>query len=110
MGDVVFSAPRLTPSSLNWTSTTPMLSDAVADTPTELPDTYVPAAGAVIEIVGFVLSTITITAAEVVWLPAALRATAVNVCEPFAAVVVFHVVEYGADVSSAPRLAPSSLN
>ena len=31
-------------------------------------------------------------------------------CVPFAIVVVFHVTLYGAPVSSAPRLAPSSLN
>src|SRR5947208_1016940 len=33
-----------------------------------------------------------------------------NVCVPFAIVVVFHITLYGTPVSSAPRLAPSSLN
>src|SRR5687768_17289260 len=48
--------------------------------------------------------------AEVVELPAASRAVAVNTWEPLAAVAVFHGSEYGAVVSSAPRLTPSSLN
>ena len=56
------------------------------------------------------LNTVTATEADVVVLPAASRATAVNVCAPLAAVVVVHDWEYGAVVSSAPRLAPSSLN
>ena len=43
-------------------------------------------------------------------LPAASRATAVNVCAPLVAVVVIHDREYGAVVSSAPTLTPSSLN
>src|SRR5205807_1799558 len=50
------------------------------------------------------------TAAEVVRLPAASRATAVSVCEPLLAVVVFQETEYGAAASSTPRLAPSSRN
>src|SRR5882672_754378 len=59
---------------------------------------------------GGVLLTITVTGAEVVRLPAASRATAVMVCEPLLAVVVFQETEYGALVSSAPKLAPSILN
>src|SRR5262245_11443367 len=43
-------------------------------------------------------------------LPAASRATALTVCVPFAMLVVFHVVEYGDDVSSLPRLVPSTRN
>ena len=43
-------------------------------------------------------------------LPAASRARACSVCTPFDADVVSHVMEYGAVVSSAPRLAPSSRN
>src|SRR5213594_4366205 len=35
---------------------------------------------------------------------------AVNVCDPFSIVFVFQEMEYGAVASSAPRLAPSSLN
>src|SRR5207253_1077092 len=54
------------------------------------------------------LNTVTVTGAEVVRLPAASRATAVRVCEPLLAVVVFQETEYGAAASSTPRLAPSS--
>src|SRR6266852_6218279 len=43
-------------------------------------------------------------------MPNPSRATAVKVCGPLLALVVFHEIEYGALVSSAPRLAPSSLN
>src|SRR5205809_612171 len=56
------------------------------------------------------LNTVTVTAAEVVRLPAASRATAVSVCEPLLAVVVFQETEYGAAASSTPRLAASSRN
>ncbi|HEX2402362.1 MAG TPA: hypothetical protein VHJ79_20615, partial [Mycobacterium sp.] len=42
--------------------------------------------------------------------PALSRATAVSVCAPLVALVVFQFVEYGAAVTSAPRLTPSSLN
>ena len=57
------------------------------------------------------LATVTVTGAEgSLRLPAASRATAVKVCEPLAAAVVFHEVEYGAVVLSAPRLVPSSRN
>src|SRR4051812_5831313 len=76
-----------------------------------------PVVGVVIATVGGVVSpppagfeTVTLIGADVVVLPAASRATAVSVCVPDDAVVVFHAIEYGAVVSSAPRLAPSSLN
>src|SRR6266849_8457376 len=59
---------------------------------------------------GGALLTITVTDAEVVRLPAASRATAMMVCEPLAAPVVFQETEYGALVSSAPKLAPSIVN
>src|SRR5436309_14111278 len=55
-------------------------------------------------------ATVTVTTAEVVTLPAASRATAVSAWLPLAAPVVFHETAYGALVSSAPRLLPSSLN
>jgi hypothetical protein len=42
--------------------------------------------------------------------PAASRARAVTVCEPLAAVVVVHGTLYGAAISSAPSVAPSSRN
>ena len=48
-----------------------------------------------------------LTAADVVLFPAASRASAVNVCEPFAVLVVSHETEYGAAVSSAPSVTPS---
>src|SRR2546425_12964433 len=59
---------------------------------------------------GGALSTVTVTAVEGAVLPAASRATAVRLWEPLATRVVFHKREYGAAVTSAPRLAPSSLN
>src|SRR5438445_9156151 len=54
-GGPVRSVPRLTPSSLNWTPTTPTSSVAVAETVT-MPATLVPAAGAVMATVGGVVS------------------------------------------------------
>src|SRR2546429_8954320 len=56
------------------------------------------------------LNTVTVTAAEVVRLPAASRPSAPSVCEPLLALVVFQDTEYGAAASSTPRLAPSSRN
>src|SRR4051812_18293431 len=50
------------------------------------------------------------TAGEVVRFPNPSRATAVSRCEPFDAVVVFHEIEYGDVVSSAPIWVPSSRN
>jgi hypothetical protein len=54
-GGVVTWTPRLTPSSLNWTPATPILSVALADTVT-VPLTVAPARGTVIAIVGGVVS------------------------------------------------------
>src|SRR5213594_2249901 len=59
-GAVVISAPRLAPSSLNWTPTTPTLSVALAET-VSVPDTVAPPAGAVIETAGGVVSFTTVT-------------------------------------------------
>src|SRR5947209_18836539 len=59
---------------------------------------------------GGALSTVTLTALAGAVLPAASRATAVRLCVPLLAAVVAHEMAYGAVVSSAPRLAPSSLN
>src|SRR5205823_1235260 len=114
-GAVMSSAPRFAPSSLNCTPTTPTLSLVVAVTVAAVPDTVAPFVGAVIEttggvVSGTVLETVTVTVADVAVLPAASRATAVNVCVPFDAAVVSHVMEYGAVVASAPRSMPSSLN
>src|SRR5438552_966256 len=68
-----------------------------------------PLAGVKPVIVG-AFTTVTLTAAEVAVLPAASRAKAVRVCAPALAVVVSQETEDGAAVSSAPKLAPSSLN
>src|SRR2546425_10428983 len=56
------------------------------------------------------LLTVTETAAEVAVLPAASRATAVRVCEPFGTAGGFQATVNGATVTSAPRLVLSSLN
>ena len=84
--------PGRLPSSRNCTPATPTLSVAVAVRVT-VPDTVASLAGAVTLTVGAVVSallTVTVTAAEVVVLPAASRATAVSVWGPLAAVVVSH--------------------
>src|SRR5437867_80176 len=109
-GAVVASTPRLAPSSLNWTPPTPTLSEALAVTVTVLL-TVAPVNGAVRLTVGGVVSlnTVTVTAADVVVLPAPSRATAVSVCDALLAAVVFHETAYGAVVASTPRLAPSNL-
>src|SRR5439155_9632550 len=51
-----------------------------------------PLVGVRLVIVGGI-TTVTLTADEVVWLPAASRATAVKLCEPLLAGVVFHEIE-----------------
>ena len=51
-GEAVSSVPKLFPSSWNCTPTTPTLSDALAETATDEPDTVALFAGAVIETVG----------------------------------------------------------
>src|SRR5437867_13380549 len=59
---------------------------------------------------GAVLSTVTLTALAGAVFPAASRATAVRLCVPLLAAMVAHEMAYGAEVTSAPRFAPSSLN
>jgi hypothetical protein len=114
-GEVVSSAPSAEPSTKNCTPATPTLSEAEALT-VVVPETVAPEAGEVMLTVGGVVSgggafdTVTVTAAEVVELPAASRALAVRECEPLVAVVVFHEVEYGEVVSSAPSAVPSTKN
>jgi len=108
-GNVVTIGPICTPSAKNRMLLIPTLSDALALTVTVL-ETVAPDPGAVIATVGGALSTVPVTVADVVWFPAASRATAVRVCDPLLAVAVSHETEYGAVVSSAPRLAPSTLN
>jgi hypothetical protein len=77
-----------------------------------VPVTVAPEAGAVIATVGGVMSlkTVTVTGAEVYRMLSPSRPTAVKVCDPLLAVFVFQETEYGAVVSSAPRLLPSSWN
>src|SRR5439155_327802 len=110
-GAAVSSVPSAAPSSKNCTPTTPTLSEALAVT-VIVPETVAPPAGEVMLTVGAVVSlaTVIVTGAEVVRLPAASRATAARVCGPLTAVVVSIEIEYGATVSSAPTLAPSTLN
>src|SRR5437867_8316103 len=59
---------------------------------------------------GAALETVTVTGSEVNRIPSASRATAVKVWNPLLVVVVSQETEYGALVSSAPRLTPSSRN
>src|SRR6186997_3404604 len=107
-GSDVTSAPSGAPSSRNWTPATLLSSDAFAARTTLEPDTG-PAAGAVIDTVGAVMSTATVTVLDPVAFVES-RATAVRKCVPLVAALVFQVIEYGADVSSAPRATPSSRN
>src|SRR5438445_11805335 len=58
---------------------------------------------------GAALLTVTLTAAEVVRLPAPSRATAVRVWLPLVALVVFQETAYGTAVTSAARGTPSSM-
>src|SRR5947208_14590589 len=55
-------------------------------------------------------ATVTVTGAEVLRLPALSCATAVRVCAPLLAPVVFQAIEYGGVVTAAPALTPSSRN
>src|SRR6059036_2605324 len=75
-GAAVTSAPRFAPSSLNCTPTTPTLSVALAETVT-VPETVEPAAGAVMETVGGVVSggatVVNVKSAETARFPAASR-------------------------------------
>ena len=109
------SAPRLEPSSLNWTPATPTLSEALAVTVT-VPETVDPDEGDVMLTVGGVVSgggpldTVTVTESEVHRTPSRSRATALRVWEPLPVLVVSQETAYGDEVSSAPRLAPSSWN
>src|SRR5436853_93929 len=73
-------------------------------------ETMAPVAGAVTLTAGGAVSTVTLTAAEVVVWPAVPRAIAVKALLHVLAVAGFHAIEYGAAVSSAARLAPSRRN
>src|SRR5918996_428498 len=110
-GALVSSAPRLEPSSRNWIPAMPTLSEALAVTVTVF-ETVEPGEGDVMVTVGGDVSfeTVTVTAPEEVTLPAASRARPVSVWAPLLALMVFQDTEYGALVSSAPRLEPSRRN
>src|SRR4051812_35251634 len=64
----------------------------------------------IIGAVAAALATVTVTPADVAWLPAASRARAATVWEPFGTVVEFQAVVYGAAVASAPTAVPSTRN
>jgi phage-related minor tail protein len=91
------------------------LSEAYAETAI-VPATVAPAVGEEMLTAGGVVSgggpfdTVIVTGAEVLRFPATSRATAVSVYEPLGTVVVSATTEYGALVSSAPRLMPLYLN
>src|SRR5689334_16878475 len=111
-GGALSSLPTSAPSTMNCTPATPWLSLAAATTDT-VPCTVAELAGELIDTDGgtvSALNTDTVTPADVVRLPAASRATAVNVCVPFAVSVEFQAMLYGLVVSSAPTLTPSILN
>jgi hypothetical protein len=87
------------------------LSEALALTAV-VPRSAAPDEGDVTATVGGVVSlnTVTVTGSEVQLRPSRSRATAVSVCDPLLAVLVFHCTEYGGAVSSTPTLTPSTLN
>ena len=92
------SLPTAEPSTKNWTPATPTLSEAEALIAI-VPETVAPEAGDVMLTVGGVVSaggafdTVTVTAVDVLWFPAASRARAVRECEPLETVVVFQETE-----------------
>ena len=107
------SVPMDVPSTLKATEATPALAEAFACIVTE-PETVEPFEGLVIATVGgdvtggvVVLFTVTVTLALAV-LPVESVTTALTVCEPFVAVVVFQVVEQ-ADVVIVVIGVPSTL-
>ena len=116
-GALVSSAPRLPPSILNCTPTTPTLSDAFAATFTE-PETVAPASGLVRATLGSGgvtgrrrarIGDVDVRDVSEL-LPAASRATAVTVCVPFETLPDDQLAEYGALVSCEPTFAPSTSN
>src|SRR5437016_5226946 len=91
------------------------MSDALAVT-VMVPETVEPDEGDVMLTVGGAVSgggpldTVTVTGSEVHRTPSRSRPTALRVWEPLPVVVVFQETPYGFEVSSAPKLLPSSLN
>jgi hypothetical protein len=108
-GAAVSSAPKLAPSSLNWTPTNKLLSEALALTVVE-PDTVPPSAGAVITTTGAVLSTVILAVPDVVILPALSIAVAVIAWLPSLKPVVSRLIVYGAAGCTEPKLEPSTKN
>jgi hypothetical protein len=105
-GAVVTSAPTFTPSTWNCTPTAPVALAVMV----VVPDNVAPPAGAVIDTDVATLFTVTLTAADVVFAPDESRAIAVSECAAFVAVFVSHEIVYGAVVTSAPTLTPSTWN
>src|SRR5439155_1370777 len=111
-GADVSSAPSAPPSRKNGTATTRTLFKGLA-LPFTVDDTLAPSAADSLpprrcsDPEGDPFDTVTVTPADVFRFPAASRATAVRVCEPFPTLAVFQEVEYGAAVSSAPSAPPS---
>jgi hypothetical protein len=92
-GDAVSREPRLVPSNWNWTLAIPTVLEGLAET-VIVPETVAPAVGAVSDTVVVVtLLTVTVTAAEVVCVPAVSVTIAVRLWLPFAIPVVFHDAE-----------------
>src|SRR3984893_12156705 len=98
--------PIFVPSTLNCTFATATLSEAVAESATDEPETVAPFAGAVSETEGAVLSTVNAIAEEVARLFEVSRATATIDLEPLEVAVLSHVTEYGEEVSSEPMMTP----
>ena len=89
------SVPKLFPSSLNWTPTTPTLSVAV-DVTVIVPVNVAPLEGDIIETFGGVVSafeTVMLIDADVFVFPAASLANAVKVCSPLEVIFVSHEIE-----------------
>jgi hypothetical protein len=108
-GSVVSGAPTRTPSTRKATLATPRSSVAVAETVT-VPPTVAASAGALNALVGgAVLSTVMLTGAEVVTLPASSVARTVTDRVPLATAPEFQSIWYGA-VAAVPTTEPSTRN
>src|SRR2546430_518008 len=107
--------PPAVPPIVTWVPVRPLpgsLTPAVKLIGEVLVGSACPAAWLIVTVGGVMsLDTVTVTGLDVHSVPRSPSlATAVRVCEPLLVVVVFQETEYGAEVSSAPRLLPSSLN
>ena len=95
---------------MNCTLSIPLVvSDALAASATLAPETVAPASGAVRETLGRPLSTVTGIDAMLIT-PLLFFATALRMCEPSEAVVLFQANMNGPDVSCEPMSLPSSWN